>query len=74
METKVCESCGMEKPLDEFVKWKKKNGDYGYGPVCLKCVTKRAYDKQKQKKREGKLSVFTDEDILNEVKRRGLIV
>lgn len=74
METKVCETCGMEKPLDEFIKWKKKNGDYGYGPICRKCVTKRAYDKRMRKKREGKLSVFTDEDILNEVKRRGLIV
>ena len=53
MATKVCESCGMEKPLDEFVKWKKKNGEYGYGPVCRKCVTKRAYYKQKQKKRHS---------------------
>lgn len=74
METKVCETCGMEKPLDEFIKWKRKNGDYGYGPICRKCVTKRAYDRRRQKKKDGKLSVFTDDDILNEVKRRGLIV
>lgn len=71
--TKICAACGEEKPLDNFVKWRVKVGGYHYGPVCLHCVNVRSCKKYRQKVKEGKLSAFSDEEIISEVKKRKLL-
>jgi len=45
--TKVCLHCNIEKPIDEYYKYKTRSGDYSYRNVCKAC--KNMQDKNKDK-------------------------
>ena len=71
-EMKVCSSCGKSLPLERFTHWVNKDGSTHYLHQCLKCQRDKANKRFSDKKKFGELARFENEDIISEVKRRGL--
>ena len=65
MQTKVCTSCGVEKPLYNF--YKEKEGKYGVKGKCCSCVdeVKRQYRaKKRQEKAIGSTCCYCNQKIV----------
>ena len=73
-EMKVCSSCGRMLPVERFHKWTNKDGKVNYLHQCLKCQRDKANHRYSAKKRFGILAVFSDDDLIIEIKRRKLFV
>lgn len=78
METRICECCGRELPVSEFI-----NRTFGASKICKKCNAakiREAKTKKKQAKsleteltnaRNLRLHDFTPRELIQELARRG---
>lgn len=78
METRICECCGRELPVSEFI-----NRTFGASKICKKCNAakiREAKTKRKQTKsletellnaRNLRLQDFTPRELMEELARRG---
>lgn len=78
METKVCECCGRELPLDQFIK-----RSFGMSHICKKCNGERIKEARERKKgaknleqelehaRQMRLHEFTPRELMEELASRG---
>ncbi len=71
MQTKLCNQCGYEKPLEEFTRSKKSNNYKGssseYHTYCKSCNAERARNWRKEHpnyRGSGKLNRYPKEDLL----------
>ena len=55
MNMVVCNKCGIEKPITEYFKEKKKNGKEYYKKYCLDCFRKQSRDWKAKRKLEKQL-------------------
>lgn len=78
--TKVCKRCGRELPVDSFGRHPKTRD--GYQPVCKECRSKefkgvpqerkaKAPKPEKEPTPKAVLSQFTDDQLIEEIRRRG---
>ncbi len=49
MSTKVCFHCELEKTLEKFPKYKKRDGTHSYRNVCQECFLKQSNESRKKK-------------------------
>lgn len=68
METKVCECCGRELPLDQFIK-----RTFGLARICKKCNGERIREARERKKnaKQMRLHEFTPRELMEELASRG---
>lgn len=78
METKVCECCGKELPVSEFIR-----RNFGLSKCCKKCNGKKIIEGKKksaqfanlekslQDARTLRLQAFTPRELIQELARRG---
>lgn len=72
MEKKICKTCGMELPINNFQTWKRKDGTFGVLHQCLRCQRKKANKRYSDKKKFGELSKFETRLLVEELRRRGI--
>lgn len=78
METRVCECCGRELPVDSFIRRK-----YGMSKICKSCNAQKILDAKRKKKETAdlveklenakamRLQDFTPRELMTELARRG---
>lgn len=78
METKVCECCGRELPLDQFIK-----RTFGLARICKKCNGERIREARERKNsaknleqelenaKQMRLHEFTPRELMEELASRG---
>ena len=78
METRVCECCGRELPVSEFI-----NRTFGLSKICKKCNGEKILEAKTKKKqvkslenelvnaRNLRLQDFTPRELMAELARRG---
>ena len=64
METKICNTCKLEKPLEEFYNdsWKKD----GKRPICKECTNKKYYDCKDEQNQKHRLWLEKNRERENE--------
>lgn len=78
VETRVCECCGRELPVTDFIA-----RHFGASKICKQCNAARIHEAKEKKKananleadllkaRSLRLSEFTPRELMEELKRRG---
>lgn len=78
METRICECCGRELPVSEFI-----NRTFGASKICKKCNAAKSRESRLKKKEERSLEAelvnarnlrlqdFTPRELMAELARRG---
>ena len=75
-ELKICAYCGEKKPVSKFRHWRTLSGEIHSNNKCTKCFSKESNARRKQayemKKRLDFIHSLTNEELIDELKRRGL--
>lgn len=70
---KECIECGRNLPESKFRAYETKSGTH-YTRRCRLCECRHTAERQKLKRRAGKLAPYTNEQLVAELRRRGAYI
>lgn len=70
---KVCIECGRNLPESKFRAYETKSGTH-YTSRCRLCESRHTAERQKLIRRAGKLAPYTNEQLVDELRRRGAYI
>lgn len=70
---KECIECGRNLPESKFRAYKTKSGTH-YTSRCRLCESRHTAERQKLIRRAGKLAPYTNEQLVDELRRRGAYI
>ncbi|MCR8874325.1 hypothetical protein [Phocaeicola barnesiae] len=70
---KECIECGRNLPESKFRAYETKSGTH-YTSRCRLCESRHTAERQKLIRRAGKLAPYTNEQLVDELRRRGAYI
>lgn len=70
---KECIECGRNLPESKFRAYETKSGTH-YTSRCRLCESRHTAERQKLIRRAGKLAPYTNEQLVDELRRRGVYI
>lgn len=70
---KVCIECGRKLQEKKFRAYETKDGIH-YTSRCRLCESRRTNAIRKQKRLSGKLSIYSNDELVTELRRRGAYI